>query len=177
MVRNTGIHAAAVVIADRPLTDIVPLRAGDHGDQVITQFEQADVEALGLLKMDVLGLRNLDVLKKVRDFIKDSKGTDLDVGAIPLDDAKTFEMIARGDTTACSSSSPRACRPPRDRSSPPASRTSSPWWRCTGRPDGVHPDVRGQQARPLADQVRRPAAWRRSSPTPTASPATRSSTC
>jgi DNA polymerase-3 subunit alpha len=99
MVRNTGIHAAAVVISDRPLTEIVPLRAGDHGDQVITQFEQADVEALGLLKMDVLGLRNLDVLKKVVEFIKDSKGTDLDVSQIPLDDEKTFEMIARGDTT------------------------------------------------------------------------------
>src|SRR5690606_8244148 len=56
MVRNTGIHAAAVVIADRPLTDIVPVRAGEHGDQVVTQFEQGDVEALGLLKMDVLGL-------------------------------------------------------------------------------------------------------------------------
>lgn len=99
MVRNTGIHAAAVVISDRPLTDIVPLRAGDHGDQVITQFEQADVEALGLLKMDVLGLRNLDVLKKVRDFIKDSKGVELDVSTIALDDPETFEMIARGDTT------------------------------------------------------------------------------
>jgi DNA polymerase-3 subunit alpha len=99
MVRNTGIHAAAVVISDRPLTDIVPLRAGDHGGQVITQFEQADVEALGLLKMDVLGLRNLDVLKKVRDFIKQSKGVDMKVDEIPLDDEPTFEMIARGDTT------------------------------------------------------------------------------
>lgn len=99
MVRNTGIHAAAVVISDRPLTDIVPLRAGDHGGQVITQFEQADVEELGLLKMDVLGLRNLDVLKKVRDFIKQSKGVEMKVDEIPLDDEKTFEMIARGDTT------------------------------------------------------------------------------
>lgn len=99
MVRNTGIHAAAVVISDRPLTDIVPVRAGEHGDQIVTQFEQADVEDLGLLKMDVLGLRNLDVLKKVRDFIKEGKGEDLDVAAIPLDDPETFEMIARGDTT------------------------------------------------------------------------------
>jgi DNA polymerase-3 subunit alpha len=99
MVRNTGIHAAAVVISDRPLTDIVPVRAGEHGDQIVTQFEQADVEDLGLLKMDVLGLRNLDVLKKVRDFIKDSKGEDLVVADIPLDDPVTFEMIARGETT------------------------------------------------------------------------------
>ncbi|MDB5879519.1 MAG: polymerase subunit alpha, partial [Variovorax sp.] len=99
MVRNSGIHAAAVVISDRPLTDIVPLRAGDHGDQIVTQYEQADVEALGLLKMDVLGLRNLDVLKKVKQFVKDSKGIELDIGGIPLDDPATFEMIARGDTT------------------------------------------------------------------------------
>ncbi|MEO6866490.1 MAG: DNA polymerase III subunit alpha, partial [Gaiellales bacterium] len=99
VVRNTGIHAAAVVISDRPLTDIVPLRAGEHGGQVITQFEQADVEDLGLLKMDVLGLRNLDVLKKVVQFIKESTGELLDITQIALDDPKTFEMIARGDTT------------------------------------------------------------------------------
>jgi DNA polymerase-3 subunit alpha len=99
MVRNTGIHAAAVVISDRPLADIVPVRTGEHGDQVVTQFEQADVEDLGLLKMDVLGLRNLDVLKKVKQFVHDSKGLELDIGQIPLDDVETFEMIARGDTT------------------------------------------------------------------------------
>ena len=99
MVRNSGIHAAAVVISDRPLTELVPLRAGEHGDQIITQFEQGDVEALGLLKMDVLGLRNLDVLKKVVQFIKEGRGVELDVSQIPLDDTPTFEMIARGDTT------------------------------------------------------------------------------
>lgn len=99
MVRNTGIHAAAVVIGDQPLTDIVPLRSGDHGGEVVTQFEQSYVEALGLLKMDVLGLRNLDVLKKVVEFIEQSKGEKIDVSQIPLDDAATYEMIARGDTT------------------------------------------------------------------------------
>ena len=77
MVRNTGIHAAAVVISDRPLTDIVPLRAGEHGDQIVTQFEQADVEELGLLKMDVLGLRNLDVLEEGPRLHQDSQGRGL----------------------------------------------------------------------------------------------------
>ena len=99
MVRNTGIHAAAVVISDRPLVDIVPVRSGEHGGQIVTQFEQADVEDLGLLKMDVLGLRNLDVLKKVKQFIRESRDETIDIAQLPLDDPDTFEMIAKGDTT------------------------------------------------------------------------------
>jgi DNA polymerase-3 subunit alpha len=99
VVRNTGIHAAAVVIGAQPLTEVVPLRGGEHGGQRVTQFEQSWVELLGLLKMDVLGLRNLDVLQKVVAFVKDSRGEELDVAALPLDDALTYEMIARGDTT------------------------------------------------------------------------------
>ena len=97
MVRNTGIHAAAVVIGNQPLANIVPLRAGEHGDQIVTQFEQGVCESLGLLKMDVLGLRNLDVLQKVVEFIQQSRGETIDVAQIPLDDAKTFDMIQRGD--------------------------------------------------------------------------------
>jgi DNA polymerase-3 subunit alpha len=96
VVRNSSIHAAAVVIGDRPLTDIVPLRGGDHGE-VITQVAQDDVEALGLLKMDVLGLRNLDVLEKVVEFIEQSQGERIDVGEIPLDDVETLQMIASGE--------------------------------------------------------------------------------
>lgn len=97
VVRNSSIHAAAVVIGDRPLTDIVPLRTGDKGE-VVTQVSQDDVEALGLLKMDVLGLRNLDVLEKVVQFIKQSRGEDIDLENLPLDDEATFEMFSRGDT-------------------------------------------------------------------------------
>ncbi len=97
MVRNTGIHAAAVVIGAEPLTQVVPLRAGEHGDQIVTQFEQNACEDLGLLKMDVLGLRNLDVLAKVIDIIERSSGKRIDLGALPLDDAETYAMIARGD--------------------------------------------------------------------------------
>lgn len=96
VVRNSSIHAAAVVIGDRPLTDIVPLRAGDHGE-IVTQVAQDDVEALGLLKMDLLGLRNLDVLEKVVEYIEQSRGERIDASAIPLDDAPTLAMIAKGD--------------------------------------------------------------------------------
>jgi len=97
MVRSFGIHAAAVVIGNQPLTNLVPLRGGEHGDEIVTQFAQNEVEALGLLKMDVLGLRNLDVLQKVVQFIHDSCGETIDISKIPLDDAATYEMIARGD--------------------------------------------------------------------------------
>ncbi len=106
IVRNSSIHAAAVVIADRPLTDIVPLQiaeAGvdDRGEKVfrtVTQFSMKPVEQLGLLKMDFLGLRNLDVIEDALDIIERSTGERPDMDALPQDDARTYEMMARGDS-------------------------------------------------------------------------------
>jgi DNA polymerase-3 subunit alpha len=106
IVRNSSIHAAAVVIADRPLTDIVPLQLADGGvdDQgerqyrMVTQFSMKPVEELGLLKMDFLGLRNLDVIEDALDIIGRSTGTRPDMTDLPLDDAATYEMLARGDS-------------------------------------------------------------------------------
>ncbi|MDQ6729881.1 MAG: DNA polymerase III subunit alpha [Actinomycetota bacterium] len=106
IVRNSSIHAAAVVIADRPLTDIVPLQIADagvdeNGDKIfrtVTQFSMKPVEQLGLLKMDFLGLRNLDVIEDALDIIERSTGDRPDMAALPLDDAKTYEMMARGDS-------------------------------------------------------------------------------
>ena len=106
IVRNSSIHAAAVVIADRPLTDVVPLQiaeAGvdDRGEKVfrmVTQFSMKPVEQLGLLKMDFLGLRNLDVIEDALDIIERSAGERPDMDALPLDDSKTYEMMARGDS-------------------------------------------------------------------------------
>jgi DNA polymerase-3 subunit alpha len=106
IVRNSSIHAAAVVIADRPLTDIVPLQLADagtdeNGDKVyrtVTQFSMKPVEELGLLKMDFLGLRNLDVIEDALDIIERSTGTRPDMTTLPLDDAKTYAMMARGDS-------------------------------------------------------------------------------
>ena len=94
LVRQDSIHAAGVVISDRPLTDVVPLQRKGEGQETVTQFGMWDVEALGLLKMDFLGLRNLDVIDKAVDLI----GGGLDIAKIPMDDAKTFEMLARGDS-------------------------------------------------------------------------------
>jgi len=106
IVRNSSIHAAAVVIADRPLTDIVPLQIADagadeNGERVfrtVTQFSMKPVEQIGLLKMDFLGLRNLDVIEDALDIVKRSTGERPDMGALPLDHAPTYEMLARGES-------------------------------------------------------------------------------
>ena len=99
IVRNSSIHAAAVVIADRPLTDIVPLQLAESGDdvRVVTQFSMKPIEEIGLLKMDFLGLRNLDVIEDALDIIERSTGARPDMSSLDMEDAKTYEMLARGD--------------------------------------------------------------------------------
>ncbi|HTW42087.1 MAG TPA: DNA polymerase III subunit alpha [Solirubrobacteraceae bacterium] len=107
IVRNSSIHAAAVVIADRPLTDIVPLQLADAGTddsgersfRTVTQFSMKPIEEIGLLKMDFLGLRNLDVIEDALDIIERSTGQRPDMTTLRLDDAKTYAMLARGDST------------------------------------------------------------------------------
>ncbi|MDO8736906.1 MAG: DNA polymerase III subunit alpha, partial [Thermoleophilia bacterium] len=98
LIRQDSIHAAGVVISDRPLTDYVPLQQKGEDSEVITQFTMGHVEALGLLKMDFLGLRNLDILKAAVRLIKDSKGEEIDLSRLPLDDEKTFEMLRQGQS-------------------------------------------------------------------------------
>src|SRR5262249_2894063 len=95
LVRADSIHAAGVVIGDRPLTEYVPLQQKGQDQEVVTQFAMGDVEALGLLKMDFLGLRNLDVLEKARELV----GNGLEWSKLPLDDKKVYEMLAKGDAT------------------------------------------------------------------------------
>ncbi|MBV9425797.1 MAG: DNA polymerase III subunit alpha, partial [Solirubrobacterales bacterium] len=104
--RNSSIHAAAVVIADRPLTDIVPLQIADAGTdergervfRTVTQFTMKPIEQIGLLKMDFLGLRNLDVIEDALDIVERSTGERPDMATLPLDHAPTYEMLARGDS-------------------------------------------------------------------------------
>jgi DNA polymerase-3 subunit alpha len=106
IVRNASIHAAAVVIADRPLTDIVPTQLADAGTddngakvyRTVTQYSMKPIEEIGLLKMDFLGLRNLDVIEGALDIIERSAGSRPDMATLPLDDEKTYEMLARGDS-------------------------------------------------------------------------------
>src|SRR6185369_5488286 len=98
LARNVGTHAAAVVIADKPLTEYVPLcRVKDKPD-IITQWSMGDVEAAGLLKMDFLGLRNLTVLAKAVDLIEQTTGQRIDPYKFPLDDRETFALLCRGET-------------------------------------------------------------------------------
>ncbi|MCU0716821.1 MAG: DNA polymerase III subunit alpha [Pirellula sp.] len=98
MARNIGTHAAAVVIADKPLTEYVPLMRVSGKEDIITQWSMGDVEAAGLLKMDFLGLRNLTILSKSVDIIEQTRGVRIDPLDFPLDDRETFELLKRGET-------------------------------------------------------------------------------
>jgi DNA polymerase-3 subunit alpha len=95
--RQMGIHAAGVIIGDQRLDNLIPLAKGAKGE-VITEFPALPCEELGLLKMDFLGLRTLTVIQDAVDNVKLNRNIDLDWSKIPLDDRKTFELLARGDT-------------------------------------------------------------------------------
>ncbi|OAG94130.1 hypothetical protein AYW79_06815 [Ferroacidibacillus organovorans] len=97
--RHTSIHAAGVVISPRPLTDLVPLMAG--ADEVrVTQYAMEDVEALGLLKMDFLGLKTLTLCDRTIRYIRDVRGESVHVEALTLNEA-TIELLSQGDTDGC----------------------------------------------------------------------------
>jgi DNA polymerase-3 subunit alpha len=97
--RNASTHAAGVVISREPLTELMPLQKATNSDAVMTQYEMHGVEALGLLKFDFLGLSNLTILRQAVDLIKVHRGVEIDLEKIPLDDAKTFALLAEGETT------------------------------------------------------------------------------
>ena len=99
LVRQDSIHAAAVVIGDRPLMEYLPLQRKGVDSEVVTQYAMGDVEALGLLKMDFLGLRNLDVIDEAVRVIEHSSGTKIDIANLPLDDEATYTMLRKGDAT------------------------------------------------------------------------------
>ena len=102
--RQDGIHAAAVVITNEPLTEYLPIQrkpeAGKSIEEapVVTQYEMHGVEDLGLLKMDFLGLRNLDVISDCLALVEQTQHVALDIDAVALDDGPTFELLKRGDT-------------------------------------------------------------------------------
>ncbi|HEX3225428.1 MAG TPA: DNA polymerase III subunit alpha [Gaiellaceae bacterium] len=93
LTRQDGIHAAAVVVGAEPLTNIIPLQQKGTEQEVVTQFDGTTIEALGLLKMDFLGLRNLDVIDKACHLAGIA-----DIGSLPLDDKQTYAMLARGES-------------------------------------------------------------------------------
>jgi DNA polymerase III subunit alpha len=114
IIRNNSVHAAAVVIADRPLQEIVPLQLAEdrrppaaNGSgfgkaepyKIVTQYSMGPIEEIGLLKMDFLGFRILDVIEDTLDIVARSTGERPDINAVPIDDAKTYAMLAKGDST------------------------------------------------------------------------------
>ena len=96
-VRHPSIHAAGIVITPRPLVEFIPLYQSAKGE-ITTQFQMGDIESIGLLKMDLLGLRNLTVIKDTIGLIEKEEGVALDLEKIPLDDAETFALFQAGNT-------------------------------------------------------------------------------
>ncbi|MFP4487848.1 MAG: DNA polymerase III subunit alpha [Bacteroidales bacterium] len=99
-VRHTGVHACGIIIGRDPLSEHIPLCTAKDTDLYVTQYDGNHVESVGLLKMDFLGLKTLSIIRDAIENIKLSKNTDLDISKVPLDDAKTFELYAKGETTA-----------------------------------------------------------------------------
>jgi len=98
--RNSGMHAAGVVIGDRPLEQLVPLYKDPRADMPVTMYDMKYVEETGLIKFDFLGLKTLTVIQRAVDWIKKAQGIDLDMETVPLDDAETYKMLQEGKTTA-----------------------------------------------------------------------------
>jgi len=100
VIRQAGVHACAVVIADKSLPHYTPLQTapGDSAE-IITQFSMHPIDDIGLLKMDFLGLRNLTIIQKCLNIIRRTRKTEIDISALPMDDKKTFELFQKPETT------------------------------------------------------------------------------
>ena len=99
--RHSSVHAAGVVIADKPLVEYTPLQKETRGEKVVTQYDMYTVgeDGVGLLKMDFLGLRNLTILSQALAFIRVVQGVTIDLANLPLNDRKTYDMLSHGETT------------------------------------------------------------------------------
>lgn len=98
-VRNTGLHAAGIIIAPRDLTEMIPVATAKDSTLWVTQIEGSTIEKAGVLKMDFLGLKTLSILKTALELIKQNfNGLEIDLDNLPLDDPKTFEIFQRGET-------------------------------------------------------------------------------
>ena len=97
LIRGTGVHAAAVILSSEPLLDVIPLHMREDGVR-ITGFSYPQCEDMGLMKMDVLGLRNLGIIDHALALIDKNRGVGIDPLQLPLDDAPTYDLLARGDT-------------------------------------------------------------------------------
>lgn len=96
--RHVSVHAAAVVAAPEEIVNFTPLQKEPSGDKVITQYEMHACEDVGLIKFDILGIRNLSILASAIENVKETTGKEIDIHEIPLDDKKTYDMLGRGET-------------------------------------------------------------------------------
>ena len=99
MNRNASKHAAGVVITPGEVSDFVPLAIYGDDNSIVTQFNMKDLEDAGLLKMDFLGLRTLSIIRDTIELVKQSRKIEIDIDNIPTDDAKTYEVFSKGQTT------------------------------------------------------------------------------
>ncbi|MEK7571593.1 MAG: DNA polymerase III subunit alpha [Patescibacteria group bacterium] len=99
--RHASVHAAGVVIADKPLTDYTPIQRETNGEKIVTQYDMYTVgeDGVGLLKMDFLGLRNLTIIEESLRFIKDNQHKEVDFPSVDLSDKKTYDLLSEGETT------------------------------------------------------------------------------
>lgn len=98
-VRQTGVHACGIIIARDDMENYLPVTTAKDADLWVTQYDGNHVESVGMLKMDFLGLKTLSIIKDGVENVKESKGIDIDINQLPLDDAPTYELYARGETT------------------------------------------------------------------------------
>jgi DNA polymerase-3 subunit alpha len=97
-VRNTGIHASAIIIAPQDLMELIPVATSKDSDLWLTQIDGSNIEAAGVLKMDFLGLKTLSILKTCLSLIKKNHGISIDLDGLPLDDEKTYQLFQRAET-------------------------------------------------------------------------------
>ncbi|OFX88367.1 MAG: DNA polymerase III subunit alpha [Bacteroidetes bacterium GWF2_33_16] len=98
-VRHTGLHACGIIISRNDLIEHIPVCTSKDSNLLVTQFDGGHVESVGMLKMDFLGLKTLSIIKDAIETIKESKGVDIDIDNLPLDDEKTFDLYSHGETT------------------------------------------------------------------------------
>src|SRR6185369_11712879 len=97
LTRNASVHAAGVVIGDQPLVNLLPLKQDEEGT-IVTQYAMGPVGDLGLLKMDFLGLKTLTVIRNVCEMVKQTRGIDIPIEHLPLDDARTYDLLNKANT-------------------------------------------------------------------------------
>ena len=101
-IRSTGVHACGIIIGKMDISDVVPLSTAEDKatgeSMLVTQYEGSVIESTGLIKMDFLGLKTLSVIKEALLNIKKSRGLEIDIDRIPIDDAKTYQLYAEGKT-------------------------------------------------------------------------------